>query len=104
MATDGPNLAVTLPQIAPDQAMVAALGDPRVPRVYGNQFFTFMGSHDVTLLFGVNTVASGVVSLSYPLAKTLGESLTKAVADYEAQIGVKVTDTAAIEAAMKSKA
>lgn len=100
MATDGipPK---TLPQLPPDQVMLAALADPRVARVYGNQFFTFIGSHDITLMFGVNTVPTAIASLSYPLAKTLGQNLLNAVADYERQTGQTVADTAALDAALK---
>lgn len=97
-ATSGASSAAI--QTDPAQMLRVALRDPSVPKVYGNQFFTFVGSHDVAIMFGVMGVPSAVLNLSYPLAKTLATSLTQAIADYEKAVNVQVTATDILDKAL----
>src|SRR5690349_19361996 len=63
----------------PEQAMIAALRDGRIPSIYGNSYSAFIGSHDLGVMFGVNGVPVGFLNLTYPLAKALGKGLLDAI-------------------------
>jgi hypothetical protein len=87
---------------SPETALQIALGNPTIPKVYGNTFANFVGSHDVTILFGVNGVASGVLSLSYPLAKALATKLTEAITKYEAATKTVIPSADALDEDIKA--
>lgn len=87
-------------EITPEQIMQLAIKDPRVPKVYGNSCLTIMGAHDVAFMLGVNGVATGMFSISYPLAKTLVTNLTAALADYEKAVGC-IKDITSLEKDLK---
>jgi hypothetical protein len=88
-------------EISPDVAYQAAIRDPRVPRVYGNHVTTVAAVHDISLMFGVNGVPSGLVTIPYALAKTMSQNLAKVVAEYERASGLVIPDADKLEEALR---
>lgn len=86
-----------------EQALLQfALNNPSVPKIYANIFNGFLNPHDVTLLFTVNGVPTGVVEISYPLAKALSASLAELVSKYEELSGASVKSATELESLVRS--
>ena len=81
--------------------MQFALQNPVIPKIYGNAFQGFLNTHDVTLLCSVNTVPTGLVLMSYPMAKALGVLLTEITAKYESLTGEIIPSVADLDAVIK---
>lgn len=95
---------VSQAQAGLEQLVQLAMQDARVAKLYGNHFVGVQGPQDITLVLGVNGVPTGVVHISYSLARTLATGLTKMIADYEKITGVTVRDGIELENALKAKA
>jgi hypothetical protein len=96
--------APTSPAAAtPEQAILQfAMANPGVPKIYGSSFQAFVNPLDVSVVFSVNGTPTGLVNLSYPLAKALGISMMELVQKYESL--TKTTVVSAIETEITFKA
>jgi hypothetical protein len=89
--------------VTPEQAyMQFALGNPAIPKLYGNAFQVFLNPIDASVLLSVNGSATGIVHMSYPLAKALGSTLTELIMKYEAITKTTVPVATEIEALVKA--
>jgi hypothetical protein len=87
----------------PEQAMLQfAMANPVVPKIYGSSFQGFLNPIDVSVLFSVNGAPTGVVHLSYPLAKALGTTMTELVEKYEALTKTNVPSAVEMETQFKA--
>jgi hypothetical protein len=80
-----------------------AVSNPMVPKLYANQFTTYLGSHDVALLFGIGGVSSGVLNLSYPLAKQMAATLLEAIKNYEESTQQRVVKSSELDERLTAK-
>lgn len=96
------------PGKTPRNHVKAALDDPTVPKLYANGFTVGFNNADAFVMFtrfdAEHPVA--LVNLSYTLAKTLAQRLTRLVSDLESRVGQEIlttdrVDEKAREAAMK---
>ena len=77
-------------QIQAAQDKVAAvLNDPNVPKIYVNAFLSGFNNTDFTLLLESNGKPAAILNLSYPLAKTLAQSILGIITGLETVSGQK---------------
>jgi hypothetical protein len=84
-------------EMPPEAVYRHALANPAVPKVYVSTFALVIQPLDIALLLGQAGNPNAVVSMSYPVAKTLGARIEKAIAEYEKLTQVTVADAEALE-------
>jgi len=83
--------------VPPEAVFWQALANPGVPKLYANTFSVVLHPTDIALVFGQAGAVSGMVSLTYAVAKTLADRLQQAVASYEQTVETVVTAAEALE-------
>jgi hypothetical protein len=84
------------------EQMAAALMSPDVPKIYCNGFINATTHADCIIVLKRNNESVAVINASYTLTKTLAQSLTKMVEEFERTIQTKLKTTSEIDEA-KSK-
>jgi hypothetical protein len=87
--------------IPPELAFRTALASPLVPKLYANQFWTIIQPVDLAVMIGVAGQPTGIVSMSYSVAKTFAAKLQEAIAGYEKQTGTTIPAADALEAKLR---
>jgi hypothetical protein len=81
-----------------------AMADPSLARLYANGFTLGLTNADVYIILQMFGRPTGVVNLSYTLAKTLSMKLEKLVKDWELKTGNELATTDTIDQAFGLKA
>ena len=74
---------------AAQEKVGVALNDPNVPKIYVNAFLSGYNNTDFTLLLQSNGKPAAILNLSYPLAKTLAQSILGTISGLENLSGQK---------------
>jgi hypothetical protein len=77
-------------EASPEAAFRSALLTESVPKIYANQFWNVVQANDFAIMFGQSGVPTAVISMAYPLAKSLALRLNEAISGYEAQVGAQI--------------
>jgi hypothetical protein len=101
MANETTTAPVTPEQAQAQALMQFALSNPSIPKIYANACQGFLNAHDVSLLCSVNTVPTGLLQVSYPMAKSLAVLLTELTSKYEDLTGMKIPTTTELDAILK---
>jgi hypothetical protein len=91
--------------VTPEQAQLQfVLANPSIPKIYTNACQGYLNSHDVTLLCNVNGVPTGLIEMSYPMAKAMAALLTELTSKYEDLTKAKIPSAADLDAILKGAA
>ena len=82
-----------------------ALNNPEVPKIYANGFTSGLGAGDVTLIFQLSQKPIAMLNMSFTLAKTLSQKLSKMILELEHDTGntIMTTDEIGIATGLMAK-
>ena len=98
--TKNENASIIAEPIGLEQRINRAL-DGAIPKLYANGFVTTMGTGDVMVILEHNGRPTGVLNLSYTVAKTLSISLGQTIAKLEEATSHQIMTTQLIEQKLK---
>jgi hypothetical protein len=87
------GLPFSAQNVSPEQAFQFAVSNGAIPKFYVTNFTNIVAPTETTLLLGYHGSAAAIVSMSYPVAKSMAAKLTEAIRQYEDKTGTTVQDS-----------
>lgn len=84
-------------EVPPEVAYRQALANPMVPKIYANTFNLLVQPTDIALLLAQAGHPNAIISMTYPVAKTLSARLQQAVESYEKLAAVSIPEAETLE-------
>lgn len=84
-------------EMPPEAVYRLVLANPTIPKFYANTFGLIIQPTDLAVMLGQAGSTAAVVSMTYPVAKTLAVQLERAIANYEKLAQVSVPEAEALE-------